>query len=78
MQIEGVPYYLRTTAGTDGVGYNTLDQAKAALKTLIAIEVERGSRVVEQKDHKWISHQNPHTSVLMWIETEIGAVIALG
>jgi hypothetical protein len=31
-----------------------------------------------QKDHKWISHQEPHARVLMWIETEDGAVIALG
>jgi hypothetical protein len=71
MKIEGVPYSLRTTAGTEGVGYNTLDRTKAALKTLIALEVERGNSVVEQTDHKWISHQNPHDSVLMWIETEM-------
>jgi hypothetical protein len=74
---EGLPYYLRTSVGTDGVGYNTLDQAKAALKTLIGLEIERGNHVVEQKDHKWISHQKPHGSVTMWVETEAGTVVAL-
>ena len=74
---EGLPYYLRTSVGTDGVGYNTLDQAKAALKTLIGLEIERGNHVVEQKDHRWISHQKPHGSVTMWVETEAGTVVAL-
>jgi hypothetical protein len=76
--IEGLPYYLRTSVGTDGVGYTTLDQAKSALKTLIALEIERGGHVVEQKDHKWISHHKPHGSVTMWIETDMGTVVALG
>jgi hypothetical protein len=77
MPIEGNPFYLRTAAGTDGVGYNTLDDAKAALRTLIALETERGSRVEEQKDGRWISHQEPTGSVAMWIETEYGATIPL-
>ena len=76
--IEGLPFYLRTSIGADGVGYTTLDQAKAALKTLISLEIERGGHVVEQKDHKWTSRQEPHGSVTMWIETESGTVIALG
>jgi hypothetical protein len=77
MQIEGRPFYLRTTTGTDGVGYNTLDDAKAALRTLIALEVERGNHVEEQKDGRWVSHQKPIGSVAMWIETEDGATIRL-
>ena len=56
--IEGLPFYLRTSIGADGVGYTTLDQAKAALKTLISLEIERGGHVVEKKDHKWTSHQS--------------------
>jgi hypothetical protein len=42
---------------TDGVGYNTLDQAKAALKTLIALEVELGGPVdvadPRRRPRKW-------------------------
>jgi hypothetical protein len=75
--IEGLPYYLRTSVGTDGVGYTTLDQAKSALKTLIALEIERDGHVVEQKDHKWISHHEPNGSVTMWIETDMGTIVAL-
>jgi hypothetical protein len=76
--IVGLPYYLRTSVGTDAVGYNTLDQAKSALKTLLALEIERGGHVVEQEDHKWISHHKPHGIFMMWIETDTGSVIALG
>lgn len=76
--IDEKPFYLRTTTGIHGVGYNTLDEAKAALRTLIGLEIERGSHVEEQKDGRWISHQRPQGSATMWIETEEGATLRLG
>jgi hypothetical protein len=53
-------------------------ESDTLLKTLISLEIERGGYVVEKKDHKWTSHQKPHGSVTIWIETESGAVMALG
>jgi hypothetical protein len=78
MIMDGIPCFLRTTMGTDSVGYNNLGEAKAALRTLIALETERGSQVVEQEDGRWVSHLNPTGTAHLWIESEDGRTIRLG
>ena len=74
---DAIPYFLRTTKGTDSVGYNNLSEAKTALRTLIALEIEHGHHVVEEKDGRWISHQKPTGTAHIWIESEDGRTIHL-
>lgn len=74
---DAIPYYLRTTKGTDRVGYNNLSEARAALRTLIALEIEHGNHAVEENDGRWVSHQKPTGTAHIWIESEDGRTIRL-
>jgi hypothetical protein len=78
MTIEGIhPYYLRATTTHEGTGYPSLEAPRAALRFLLTQEQGKGGQTVEQKEGKWIVHQQPSGSVVIWLQDEAGRTVRL-